>query len=99
MKGPLECVFVSYRLHDTCLIGCRCDVKRRNREIGVWSRLRHPNILPLLGVCNISDVMDAGLGQHPGEVGLVSPYCSKGNIVAYSRPLPVEQKVKLVSLS
>ena len=92
-----EYVFISYLLHDTSQIGRLCDVKRRDREIGIWSKVDHPNVLPLLGLCYISDVMDAEVSQYPGEVGLVSPYCSRGNIVEYSRHLIVGQKLELVS--
>ena len=98
MRGPFEYVFVSYLLHDTSQTGRRCDVKRRDREIGIWSKVEHPNVLPLLGLCYISDVMDAEVSQYPGEVGFVSPYCSRGNIVEYSRNLIVGQKLELVSL-
>ncbi|KZV87857.1 kinase-like protein [Exidia glandulosa HHB12029] len=49
--------------------------RRLRRELHVWMRLRHVNVLPLLGVYN-------GCGQ---DLCLVSPWCSNGDINSYLR--------------
>lgn len=79
--------------------GCNCergshaggDSQRLRRELHVWMRLRHPNVLPLLGVYN-------GFGQ---DLGLVSPWCFNGDINSYLRtqcqsPTLTELRYRLV---
>ncbi|KAF7976635.1 hypothetical protein HWV62_5947 [Athelia sp. TMB] len=55
---------------------------QRKREIEVWRRLIHPNIVPLLGLTS-----DFGCKLPPDVIlpGMVSPYLSKGNLHDYLR--------------
>ena len=55
----------------------------------VWSRVNHPNILPLLGICSDFD--------RPNTPGLVSPYYSNGNIINYLKCRPGVDRLQLVS--
>ncbi|KAJ3566750.1 hypothetical protein NP233_g6801 [Leucocoprinus birnbaumii] len=49
------------------------------RETTVWTTLNHPNILPFLG-------LDHSLGRE-GCPALISPFCQKGDIMAYLKTL------------
>ncbi|QRW12040.1 Tyrosine-protein kinase [Ceratobasidium sp. AG-Ba] len=57
--------------------GARKVLKRTTREIYIWSRLRHRNILPLLGFC-----------AFRGGIGLVSPWQEAGNATAWVNENP-----------
>jgi serine/threonine protein kinase len=63
--------------------------RRLRREVMVWSRVHHPNILPLLGIRSNFD--------RPNMPGLVSPYCHHGNITSYLKDRPTVNKLPLVS--
>jgi serine/threonine protein kinase len=43
------------------------------REALVWSQLRHPRVLPFIGIENNSS-------QSPHTIGLVSHYMTNGNL-------------------
>ncbi|KAG8745930.1 hypothetical protein FRC10_006734 [Ceratobasidium sp. 414] len=55
--------------------GIRKVLKRTARETYIWSRLRHPNVLPLLGICSFR-----------GGIGIVSPWQEAGNATAWVVP-------------
>ena len=63
--------------------------RRLRREVMVWSRVHHPNILPLLGICSNFD--------RPNMPGLVSPYYRHGSITNYLKDRPNVNKLPLVS--
>ncbi|KAH7334426.1 kinase-like domain-containing protein [Rhizoctonia solani] len=46
--------------------------KRTARELDIWSRLDHPNILPLLGACSFR-----------GGIGIVSEWQANGNAIEW----------------
>ncbi|KDQ08469.1 hypothetical protein BOTBODRAFT_118615, partial [Botryobasidium botryosum FD-172 SS1] len=51
--------------------------KRVSREIKVWRRLKHPNILPFIGCCTLEDTPY-----------MVSPWVENGDALAYVRRSP-----------
>ncbi|KAJ7508902.1 kinase-like domain-containing protein [Mycena galericulata] len=60
--------------------------RRLRREAYVWSTLRHHNILPFFGLCDI------GVGLP----ALISPFCKFGNIRNYLKKYPGANKGYLV---
>lgn len=68
------------------------------REVRVWSKLTHENILPLLGIWENFNVC----GIHNGTLGLVSPWSEKGTLQSYLRKNPDTrdaEKMRLVRLT
>ena len=68
--------------------------QRLRREIYVWRLLKHPHVLPMLG-------MYIGAGDHPA---LVSPWCEHGDINSYLRtqrdsPQLLQLMLKLVRIA
>jgi len=55
-------------------------------EVGIWSKLRHPNILPFYGASHTAN-----------PPFLVSAFMENGNLVRYLRNNPDANRVKLVS--
>ncbi|KAI9208770.1 kinase-like domain-containing protein [Polychytrium aggregatum] len=64
------------------------------REIGIWHRLSHPHILPLLGAC---DKDASGKSIHPF---MVSPFMPNDTLLKFvsdpSNPRSVEEKLRLL---
>ncbi|KAJ8094292.1 Rho guanine nucleotide exchange factor [Marasmius tenuissimus] len=56
-------------------------VKEYMREAIVWQQLRHPNLLPFLGIYHLSE----------NELCLVSPWMERGNLVTYLQNTPREE--------
>ncbi|KAJ8080052.1 hypothetical protein PM082_016879 [Marasmius tenuissimus] len=52
------------------------------REAIVWKQLRHPNLLPFLGIYYLDDTRE--------EICLVSPWMDRGNLVQYLKDNPQE---------
>lgn len=65
------------------------------REIRVWKRLSHPNIVPLLGT-----TADIGFHLLPGALlpGMVSPWMRNGILIGFleGEGLSVCERLKLV---
>ncbi|KAF8597274.1 kinase-like protein [Ceratobasidium sp. AG-I] len=59
--------------------------KRTARELHTWSRLRHNNILEILG-----------LAVFGGKLAMISPWMSKGNVMHYIENHPYLDKYSLV---
>ncbi|KAJ8695215.1 hypothetical protein PTI98_007828 [Pleurotus ostreatus] len=60
-----------------------------HRETFVWSTLKHPNILDLLGICS-------GLNNSTSRVpALISPYCPHGNLRDFLRLNPDTMRLPL----
>ncbi|CAE6452552.1 unnamed protein product [Rhizoctonia solani] len=54
------------------------------KELAVWSKLKHPNVLGLLGICVFG-----------GEIGMVSEWMPNGNVTDFSVKRPNADKLKL----
>ncbi|KAG8729308.1 hypothetical protein FRC11_009086 [Ceratobasidium sp. 423] len=52
-------------------------LKRAARELHVWSKCSHPNVLPLLG-----------LAVFRGRIGMISPWMGEGTLPAYLERTP-----------
>lgn len=70
--------------HDT--FQTQSDSQRARREAEIWQRLKHPNVLPLLGVY-----------ESPRQFCFISPFMSNGSLSAYIRLHPEENRIRLVS--
>ncbi|EUC63925.1 tyrosine kinase domain protein [Rhizoctonia solani AG-3 Rhs1AP] len=62
--------------------------KRTTRELAIWSRLKHPNILPLMGTCSFR-----------GSMSLVSEWQDNGNATEWVRANPGVDRLELVCLA
>ncbi|KAK1231149.1 hypothetical protein PQX77_005740 [Marasmius sp. AFHP31] len=58
------------------------SLKEYLREAIVWKQLRHPNLLPFLGIYYLDDTRQ--------EICLVSPWMDRGNLVQYLKDNPQE---------
>ncbi|CAE6448419.1 unnamed protein product [Rhizoctonia solani] len=56
------------------------------KELTVWSKLDHPNVLHLLGICVFG-----------GEIGMVSEWMPNGNVTEHTINHPSADKLKLCS--
>ncbi|KAG8967635.1 hypothetical protein FRC03_009664, partial [Tulasnella sp. 419] len=65
-----------------------CMGKRMQREMDVWRRLDHPNIVPMKGY-----ILDSESDENPS---LVSPWYSNGNMLEYLSRNPFADRKKLV---
>ncbi|KAF9503931.1 hypothetical protein BS47DRAFT_735173, partial [Hydnum rufescens UP504] len=63
-------------------------LKRLKREVRVWMSLKHPNIVPLLGLFSGELGRDIGLVSGKSGPGFVSPWYSQGNVLQYIRRVP-----------
>ncbi|CAE6460011.1 unnamed protein product [Rhizoctonia solani] len=64
--------------------GVKKITKRTNRELSIWSRLRHRNILPLLGTCSFR-----------GGIGIVSGWQENGSAIEWVRTNPGVNRLEL----
>ncbi|KAK1215506.1 Protein kinase of the Mitotic Exit Network [Marasmius sp. AFHP31] len=58
-------------------------LKEYMREAIVWQQLRHPNLLPFVGMYY--------LGEGQGQLCLVSPWMEQGNLVTFLKNTPPER--------
>ena len=73
-----------YRAHHSHLI----LVQRLCREVLIWKRLSHPNILPLVGV---------SVAKNPRHFRIISEWMPNGNVMEYTRSNPRANRLRLVS--
>ncbi|CAE6419898.1 unnamed protein product, partial [Rhizoctonia solani] len=64
--------------------GAKKIEKRTARELEIWSRLDHPNILPLLGTCSFR-----------GSIGIISEWQANGNAAEWVRANPGVDRLEL----
>ncbi|KAH8830918.1 kinase-like domain-containing protein [Flagelloscypha sp. PMI_526] len=57
-------------------------------EAIIWRHLRHPNVLPFLGISQT---------VFPGETCFVSPFIANGNLVAFLKENPDQDRISLLS--
>ena len=76
----------------TALGRARCDrlvlTQGLCREVLIWKRLSHPNVLPLLGV---------SMSKNPQYFHIVSEWMPNGNVKEYIRSNPKANRLRLVS--
>ena len=58
------------------------------REVLIWKRLSHPNVLPLLGV---------SVSKSPQYFRIISEWMPNGNVTEYTRSNPEANRLRLVS--
>ena len=58
------------------------------REVLIWKRLSHPNVLPLLGV---------SVSENPRHFRIVSEWMANGNVMEYIKSNPEANRLRLVS--
>ncbi|KAJ7461343.1 kinase-like domain-containing protein [Mycena galericulata] len=63
-------------------------LKRLTREANIWSKLKHENVLPFIGVCE-----DVRIAPRPV---LISPFCESGHVGRYLRTNPSANRDLLV---
>ncbi|KEP48298.1 Serine/Threonine kinase catalytic domain protein [Rhizoctonia solani 123E] len=61
---------------------------RKVWELAIWSKLKHPNVLPLMGTC-----------LFRGSMGLVSEWQDNGNATEWVRANPGVDRLELVCLT
>jgi len=64
--------------------------KRFQREVNIWSRLNHENILPFLGL------VDLFLESNEAQKGLISPWMQHGNCIDYLNKYPDANRLPLI---
>ncbi|KZT36416.1 kinase-like protein [Sistotremastrum suecicum HHB10207 ss-3] len=62
-------------------------VKKINREMKLWSRLAHPNVLSFLGFCFFKLPNESPAGD-PGQLSLISPWMDNGTARQYVQKHP-----------
>ncbi|KAJ3756535.1 hypothetical protein EV360DRAFT_47785, partial [Lentinula raphanica] len=89
------------RLHDQCVCikvlrffqqGSNRDslIQALSKEVLLWRQLKHPNILPFLGV---------NTELFAPSFCIVSPWMSNGDIIKYSRDSSLDLSSKLLHVS
>ncbi|KAG8937997.1 hypothetical protein FRC00_004756 [Tulasnella sp. 408] len=63
------------------------EERRFKRQVNIWRTLKHPNILPLLGVCKFEENM---------PLYLISPWMKYENVKRYLVQFPQADKLKLI---
>ncbi|KAG8958409.1 hypothetical protein FRC00_002772 [Tulasnella sp. 408] len=62
-----------------------------NRNTAVWRSMKHPNILPLLGVCRFDFI-----GEVDSRIHFISPWMKNGNVRFYLSSNPGADRVQLI---
>jgi serine/threonine protein kinase len=65
--------------------GCLCKVQSFHNEVVAWRHLRHPNIVPFLGVCDKSTLC------------FVSHWMEQGTLLHFFKHHPSERRTSYVS--
>ncbi|KAF9511657.1 hypothetical protein BS47DRAFT_1143588 [Hydnum rufescens UP504] len=76
-SGPSQPVVVKVLIVSTTANDNTKVLKRLKREIRVWTRLSHPNIVPLLGFID-----------EPHGPGMVSPFFAEGTALQFLKKYP-----------
>ena len=63
------------------------STKQLCREVLIWKRLSHPNILPLLGV---------SVSKSPQYFRIISEWMPNGNVMEYIKSDPQTNRLRLV---
>jgi len=82
-----EVAIKSLRLYGSIAARGRHKLEKNSvRELVVWSKLDHPNVLGLLGICVFG-----------GEIGMVSEWMPNGHVTEYTIKHPEVDKLKLIN--
>ncbi|KAG8701824.1 hypothetical protein FRC08_003884 [Ceratobasidium sp. 394] len=82
-----EIAIKSLRLYGSVAARGRHKLEKNSvRELVVWSKLNHPNVLNLLGICVFG-----------GEIGMVAEWMPNGHVTEYSIKHPEADKLKLIN--
>ncbi|KDQ09404.1 hypothetical protein BOTBODRAFT_178967 [Botryobasidium botryosum FD-172 SS1] len=68
------------------IMGNKVAERRMKREMNVWSKLRHPNVLPFIGWCTLKSTSY-----------MVSPWMENGDALAYVKQKPQADRLKLLA--
>ena len=63
------------------------STQRLCREVLIWKRLSHPNVLPLLGV---------SVSKSPQHFRIISEWMPNGNVMEYIKSNPEANRLRLV---
>ncbi|KAJ7264481.1 kinase-like domain-containing protein [Mycena haematopus] len=74
------------RVHSDDLVETDSLMRRLKREVEIWSQLKHPNILPFLGVYDIGAPLPVFL----------SPFCQFGHMGNYLKTHPLANRRQLM---
>ena len=64
------------------------STQRLCREVIIWKRLSHPNVLPLLGV---------SVSKSPQHFRIISEWMPNGNVTEYTKSNPEVNRLRLAS--
>jgi len=72
------------------LVGCGRlpSIKQLCREVLIWKRLSHPNVLPLLGV---------SVSKDPQYFRIISEWMPNGNVMEFIKSNPQTNRLSLAS--
>ncbi|KZS96505.1 kinase-like protein, partial [Sistotremastrum niveocremeum HHB9708] len=65
------------------------------REMKVWSRVTHPNVLPFLGFCFFQHANESHSGE-PDRISLISPWMQHGTATQYVKDHPGIDNVAII---
>ena len=68
--------------------GLTYHLQRFCKEVLLWKRLNHPNVLPFCGVL-----------MNQNQFCMVSPWMENGNVLSYTRKSPEANRLRLVRLT
>ena len=78
-----------YTLSRPGILHCSFEsTQRLCREVLIWKRLSHPNVLPLLGV---------SVSRDPQHFRIITEWMPNGNAMEYVRSNPEANRLRLVS--
>jgi len=80
-----------FKVRDHTLVlahhSCLCSTQRLCREVLIWKRLSHPNVLPLLGV---------SVSKNPTYFRIISEWMPNGNVTEYVGSNQEANRLRLV---
>jgi len=87
-KDEFDSIFKVGNYNQLMRRSCLPSTKQLCREVLIWKRLSHPNILPLLGV---------SWSKDPQYFRIISEWMPNGNVTGYIKSNPQTNRLCLVS--